>query len=123
MLILTILSSSNLFSQSKISLDKTVHDFGNIDFGSSGSCEFKITNTGTSTLKILKCKASCGCTIAICDTLPILPNFSTVMKIQYDTKRVGPINKSITIHSNDINTPHVVVRISGVVRQEPIISK
>lgn len=37
------------------------------------------------------------------------------MSVRYDTKRVGPINKSVTITSNATNTPTKVVRIKGKV--------
>jgi len=35
--------------------------------------------------------------------------------VKYDTKRIGPINKSVTITSNASNEPTKVIRIKGKV--------
>jgi len=37
------------------------------------------------------------------------------MKVKYDTKRVGPINKSVTVTTNATNEPTKVLRIMGKV--------
>jgi hypothetical protein len=37
------------------------------------------------------------------------------MTVRYDTKRVGAINKSVTITSNAVTNPTTVVRIKGTV--------
>lgn len=66
----------------------------------SSKCEFKFTNTGKEPLIISKCKGSCGCTVPECPKEPILPGESAVIKVNYDEKRVGSFNKSITINSN-----------------------
>jgi hypothetical protein len=39
--------------------------------------------------------------------------------VKYDTKRSGPINKSVTINSNAVNEPAKVVRIKGNVGADP----
>jgi hypothetical protein len=104
-----------------IVVDKEVHDFGSVEFGSPLSCEFIITNTGTKPLNITSCKGSCGCTIPVCSQIPILPNGTYTMTVKYDTKREGPINKSVTIWSNAVNEPVKVVRIKGSVRPETTI--
>ena len=46
---------------------------------------------------ISKCKGSCGCTVPECPKEPILPGESGLIKVNYDEKRVGSFNKSITI--------------------------
>jgi hypothetical protein len=43
------------------------------------------------------------------------------MVVKYDTKREGPINKSVTIWSNSVNEPVKVLRIKGSVRPETTI--
>ena len=42
-----------------------------------------------------------------------------MITVKYDTKRVGAINKSVTISSNATNTPEKVVRIKGNVNAAP----
>jgi hypothetical protein len=98
-----------------IQLDKQVHDYGTIAQGANGDCAFTITNTGDAPLIITNCKGSCGCTVPKCDTEPILPGQKSTISVRYDTKRTGPINKSVTISSNAANEPEKVVRIKGMV--------
>lgn len=100
-------------------VDKEVHDYGDIPFAGDGTCEFKVTNTGTDPLILSKCKGSCGCTVPKCDPSPIAPGASSVITVKYDTKRPGPINKSVTINSNASNEPVKVVRIKGNVGADP----
>jgi len=99
----------------QISVDKDVHDYGTIKQGANGTCEFNITNTGSEPLIISRAKGSCGCTVPDWPKEPILPGQSAVMSVRYDTKRVGPINKSVTITSNASNAKTKVVRIKGKV--------
>jgi hypothetical protein len=44
-----------------------------------------------------------------------MPGASATMTVRYDTKRVGAINKSVTITSNASNEANKVVRIKGKV--------
>lgn len=106
-------------SGAAITVDKDVHDYGDVTFGGDGTCEFKVTNTGTEDLIISKCKGSCGCTVPKCDPNPIKPGEASVITVKYDTKRPGPINKSVTINSNAGNEPVKVVRIKGNVGPDP----
>ena len=112
-------AQTQVVSGPAITVDKEVHDYGTIPFGGNGQCEFKVTNTGTEPLILSKCKGSCGCTVPTCDTTPILPGGSSIIAVKYDTKRPGPINKSVTINSNAVNEPVKVVRIKGNVEADP----
>lgn len=98
-----------------ISLDKEVHDYGTIKQGGNGECQFTVTNTGDQPLIISQCQGSCGCTVPQCDTAPIKPGAKSTITVKYDSNRVGPINKSVTITSNATNTPSKVVTIKGTV--------
>ncbi len=98
-----------------ISLDKEVHDYGTIQQNADGACVFTVTNSGTEPLIISRCKGSCGCTVPKCDTDPIMPGAESEITVRYDTKRIGPINKSVTITSNASNEPTKVIRIKGKV--------
>jgi hypothetical protein len=102
-----------------ISVDKEVHNYGTVPYGGNGTCEFKVTNTGTEPLILSKCKGSCGCTVPTCEPNPIAPGASTNISVKYDTKRPGPIDKSVSIHSNAVNEPVMVVRIKGTVEPDP----
>lgn len=103
----------------KIKFNKEVHDYGDIKYDGDPYCEFIFTNEGNDTLKILNAKGSCGCTVPEWPKDPILPGKSGVIKVKYDTKRPGEINKSVTITSNAVNEPTKVIRIKGMVGPAP----
>ena len=98
-----------------ISLDKEIHDYGTIVQNADGVCHFKVTNTGNEPLIISNAKGSCGCTVPKWSNEPIMPGGSTTIDVKYATNRIGPINKSVTITSNAVNTPTKVIRIKGKV--------
>lgn len=106
-------------SKAVITVDKEVHDYGTITQGENGTCVFKITNTGEEPLIISLCKGSCGCTVPACPQEPIAPGASAEITVKYDTNRVGPINKSVTVTSNAGNEPHKIIRIKGNVVAKP----
>ncbi len=98
-----------------ISVDKESHDYGTIKQGGNGECVFTVTNTGDAPLIITQCQGSCGCTVPQCEKAPILPGAKSAITVKYDTNRVGPINKTVTITSNASNTPSLMVTIKGTV--------
>lgn len=101
-----------------ITFDKVIHDYGTIKQGSDGKCEFKFTNTGKEPLILSRPRSNCGCTVPTWPREPILPGKSEVISVVYDTKRMGPIHKSVTVFSNAKNNA-VVLQIKGTVIQEP----
>jgi hypothetical protein len=109
-------TAAPVLSKANIVVDKEMHDYGTIENGANGTCEFKVTNTGTEDLIIENAKGSCGCTVPDWPKEPIKPGKSAVMSVKYDTKRTGPINKSVTITCNASNAPTTVVRIKGEVK-------
>ena len=97
----------------EIKFEKVVHDYGDVPFNGNGKCEFRFTNTGNEPLLIQKPKSSCGCTIPSWPQEPILPGESDIIKVTYRTTRPGIINKTVTVTSNAVNNPTVVLRIQG----------
>ncbi|MHB8259402.1 MAG: DUF1573 domain-containing protein [Bacteroidia bacterium] len=106
-------------SLADIKFDKTVHDYGTIKQGADGGCEFKFTNTGKEPLIISNCQGSCGCTVPSCPKEPILPGKTGVIKVHYDTKRVGPISKTVSVQSNAIAGTQTI-QIKGTVEAAPV---
>lgn len=102
-----------------ITVNKEVHDYGNIKHKANGDCEFIVTNTGTEPLILATVKGSCQCTVPSWPTEPIAPGASATIKVTYNTERVGAINKTVTITSNAVNEPTKVVRIKGNVMAAP----
>jgi hypothetical protein len=114
----TVAFTSNVNAQvagAEVSFDKDVHDYGTVKQGGNGECEFKFTNTGTEPLIISDAKGSCGCTVPEWPKTPIKPGESASIKVKYDTKRVGPINKTVTVTSNAGTEPTKTLRIKGTV--------
>ncbi len=99
----------------QLSLDKDIHDYGTLVQNGDGLCHFTVTNTGNEPLIISNAKGSCGCTVPKWSKEPIMPGETTVIDVKYATNRIGPINKSVTISSNAVNTPTKVIRIKGKV--------
>lgn len=102
-----------------IEFEKEVHDYGTIENGANGECTFEFKNTGNAPLIISNAKGSCGCTVPSWPKEPIPAGGTASIKVKYDTKRAGAINKSVTITSNATNEPTKVIRIKGNVKAAP----
>jgi hypothetical protein len=86
-------------------------DYGKIDQNSDGSRKFTFTNTGTEPLVIKNARGSCGCTVPTWPKEPIMPGESGSIDVKYDTNRVGPFTKTITITTNEaIGTKMLTVK-------------
>lgn len=105
----------------KIKFNKEVHDYGQVKYDGDGTCTFDFTNEGNEALVISNAKGSCGCTVPEWPKEPIAPGSTASIKVKYDTKRPGAINKSVTITSNAVNVEGgiVTVRIKGEVLPAP----
>lgn len=84
----------------KIEFKTETIDYGIIEKGSDGVRVFEFTNTGDAPLIISKVSSSCGCTIPKKPDGPILPGQTGEIQVKYDTNRVNPIRKAITVISN-----------------------
>ena len=98
----------------KIEFKTTVIDYGTIEKGSDGVRTFEFTNTGNAPLVISNVKSTCGCTVPKKPKDPIMPGETGEIEVKYDTKRVNPIRKTITVYSN-AETPTVALKIKGLV--------
>lgn len=103
----------------QIEFERLEHDYGEIEQGANGKTEFSFTNTGTEPLIISKAKGSCGCTVPTWPKEPIAPGAKATIEVKYDTKRVGPISKSVTITSNSVDNSTALLKIKGSVKAKP----
>ena len=111
------LMSFGLQAQEKkaaIAFESDVVDYGEVAYGSDGVREFKFTNTGDDVLIVARVYSTCGCTIPKKPEDPIKPGESGVIEVKYDTKRPGPIRKTITVYSNASEEPYTL-KIKGKV--------
>lgn len=104
--------------QPEITFESLVHDYGNIMQGDNGVCEFVFKNTGKADLILTNCRSSCGCTVPEWPKDPIPAGKKSVIKVKYNTQRLGAINKSITVESNAVNS-RIVLTIKGNISEKP----
>lgn len=103
-------SAQNAVAKMEFKTDEI--DYGTIQKGSDGLRVFEFTNTGNAPLVITKINSSCGCTVPEWPKEPIAPGKTGKIQVKYDTTRVGPIRKTITVLSNS-DTPTKVLKIKG----------
>jgi hypothetical protein len=108
------LMSFGATAQAKISFKSETVNFGTIAKGSDGVRVFEFTNTGNVPLIISEVKSSCDCTVPQKPDGPIAPGISNYIRVKYDTNRVGPIRKTITVYSN-ATEPIKALKIKGEV--------
>ncbi|RRQ47762.1 MULTISPECIES: DUF1573 domain-containing protein [Maribacter] len=99
----------------KIEFKSETVDYGEIEKGTDGVRVFEFTNTGSAPLIISDVRSSCGCTIPKKPEDPIMPGKTGEIQVKYDTNRVGPIRKAITVTSN-ADTPTKILKIKGEVK-------
>ena len=116
LLIFAPLALSAQASGPMINFDLDTIDYGEIVKGSDGGRTFTFENTGDAPLEIKGVRSSCGCTIPKKPTDSIMPGVEEVIEVKYDTNRVGPIRKTITVSSNAV-TPVVALQIKGTVEE------
>ncbi len=102
-------------NNSEMTFKKTFHNFKTVWYKADATYEFVFKNTGKEPLIITKVKSSCGCTIPTWEKEPVLKNKTGIIKVKYDSKRIGQFQKSIKVYSNAKNSP-VELIISGEVK-------
>lgn len=102
----------------KIRFEKMEHQYGTIQKGGNGDCQFTFWNDGNEPLILQTVKASCGCTTPKYTQKPVMPGESGVIDVHYNTNNVGGFSKTVTVTSNAVDNPRVVLRIKGNVKQD-----
>lgn len=96
-----------------------VVDYGEIEQHSDPLRVIEFTNTGVEPLVIKNARGSCGCTVPLWPKEPIMPGETNKIEIRYDTKRLGKINKTVTLTTNEVGTePHVIKVIGKISKVE-----
>lgn len=94
-------------------------DYGTIKKGADGNREFVFTNNGNKPLTITNTQGSCGCTVPTKPEKAINPGEKGSIGVKYDTNRVGPFTKTVTVTSNASETPKVLTIKGTVVADGP----
>jgi len=96
-----------------------IGDVGNVAKGDNATHDFVIKNDGTADLQITNVQPACGCTVARYDKL-IAPGKTGTIHVVVDTATFsGPIAKSVTVYTNDPETPQVQLTVRAKI--EPYI--
>ena len=113
-LILLVAGFSTVHAQNiaKFEFKSELIDYGDIEKGSDGIKVFQFKNVGSEPLIIENVYSSCGCTVPTWTKTAIAPGKSGEIQVKYDTNRVGPIRRTITIYSN-ADEPTKAVKIKG----------
>ena len=101
-----------------MTFENLIVDYGEIEQHSDPLRVAKFTNTGNAPLVIKNARGSCGCTVPTYPKTPIMPGESAEIEIRYDTKRLGTINKSVTITTNQVGDP-IKLSVKGKIRKAP----
>ena len=105
-------------SAQQIQVKNTTVDYGNVEKGSNGERLVEFTNAGNAPLLIENAQGSCGCTVPSYPKEPIMPGETKSISIKYDTQRVGPFTKNVTLKTNSLDGKDVVITIKGTVLAE-----
>ena len=97
----------------KIVFSEMEHNYGTIEKGSDGNCTFEFTNTGNEPLILVNVRASCGCTTPEWTQKPVMPGKTGSIQVRYNTNNVGGFSKTVTVQSNAVDNPRIVLRIKG----------
>jgi hypothetical protein len=102
-----------------IMFEKVIHDFCDINPGSTNVCEFKFSNTGNSLLKITDVSKTCGCTPYTLEKKEYEPGETGTLKVEFHAGRqAGQIHKTLFVSSNDMAKPKVELVIKGKIVQK-----
>jgi len=104
----------------KMKFDAKEVDYGTIEQGSEPLRVFTFVNEGTEPLVIKNAKGSCGCTVPKWEKEPIMPGEKSAIEVRYDTNRVGPFTKRVTLTTNENDENTVVLTIKGKVEKKEV---
>ncbi len=103
----------------KIVVENDVHDFGDIDPGSTNKGQFKFSNQGQGVLEIKKVQSTCGCTVPELKKKTYLPGESGAISVTFRPgQRSGQVSKHLYILSNDKENPKAQLAIKANVVQK-----
>lgn len=101
-----------------MSLESNTVDYGTIKQHGEPLRVVKFTNTGTEPLVIKNARGSCGCTVPTWPKDPIMPGAEAEIEIRYATNRLGKINKTVKITTNEGGEPHVIKVVGNILKPE-----
>jgi len=109
----------------RVDVTETIHPFGTIGTGETGSHRFEVRNTGGGPLTLRKGSSSCSCTVSDFDTEAteeeatsrVVPaEQSTFVNVQWKGKPPGgPFRQQVTVLTDDPRRPEIMFVVEGTV--------
>lgn len=112
--VFAVFSTLSAQDTAKLEFDSEVIDYGEIEKGSDGIRVFQFRNVGNAPLIIEEVHSSCECAVPTWTKGAIEPGQSGEIQVSYDTEKVGPIRRTITVYSNADESPKAL-KIKGKV--------
>ncbi|MFY0593692.1 DUF1573 domain-containing protein [Roseivirga sp.] len=103
---------------SNLVLENDMYDFGDIEEGSKARYYIRFKNAGLMSLKLNDVSADCGCTVVDWGEGEISSGAIDSVLIEYDTNKIGLINRIVTFNSNSRNSPHAFYLIGNVMPRD-----
>lgn len=103
--------------ESQMKFEAMEVNYGTIQQGSEPFRKFTFTNVSATPLEITNARGSCGCTVPDWPKGQILPGEGGEIGVRYDTNRVGPFTKTITLTT--AAGENVQLKITGKVEPKP----
>lgn len=104
----------------KIVFEKLEHDYGTITEGDNGEVIFIFSNTGKEPLSLTKVHGCCGVVVLAWTKEAIAPNSMGFIKLRYHTSRIGGINKTITVNTNDPENQEIRLKLKGTIQKKQV---
>lgn len=93
----------------------------NIKYNADSLFRFEFKNVSKEPVIIQNVQTSCGCTTAKKPEQPIQPKEKSEISVVFDTKRVGPFTKTITVTSSAGDPIVLTIRGSVLPQEQPAI--
>lgn len=106
-----------LFAQPRLSANKSMHNFGQVEWKQPVTANYTITNTGDKPLVLSNITTSCACTDVNWTKTPIAPGAKGDISVTFDAEALGRFERSIGVYSNS-NPSLVYLKLSGEVVQQ-----
>jgi hypothetical protein len=114
MLVSLIMLSTALLAKPTIKFKTLSFDFGEADAGKIVDISFEFENTGSDVLTIKNIAPSCGCTTAELKKKEYKPGEKGAIVARFNTSGYnGRVVKTITVTSNDPDSPETRLTLSG----------
>jgi hypothetical protein len=122
LLIAFLVTASFLFAQdaakaenpNPVEWNEKTHDFGNLELRKPATATFTFKNISDAPVVITNVRSSCGCTVAKYTKEPVKPGEEGEVSATYNSARVGPFTKTVTVTMDTVGKP-VILKIKGKV--------